>query len=152
MHPRDHHVEKSTVSEVDCIIGDDDGLLITVATEDEAVVRAVYRVPVSTGRIFCVIKDKEYPVLDVATFGLGLEVYDPWEFQVGAKMSGVRIIFPDRVFVVDAEIVHVSPHDGDKIVCGLRVMSSVDTDYAECMGRILTEIKSMVFTSPDSTA
>ncbi len=149
----DPHIEKSSASETGCLVDDDEGLVLSAESEDETVVRTVYRVPVIAGLASCTIKDKVYPVLDLSTYGLGLEILDPREFQVGARTNGVRITFDDRVFVVDAEIVHVSPHNGDKIVCGLRVLSAVDTDYADCMRRILAEMKASVFTnSPDSAA
>ena len=149
----DPHVERTTAAETDCIVGDEEGLLLSAESEDETVVRTVYRVPVNAGLASCAIKEKVYPVLDLSTYGLGLEILDPREFQVGARTNGVRITFTDRVFVVDAEIVHVSPHNGDKIVCGLRVLSALDTDYADCMQRILAEMKASVFTnSPDSAA
>lgn len=128
------------------ITSDDGGLVITPAI-DESIIRTMYRVPLPVGQVSCSIKGKDYAVLDLSTYGLGLEVPEPQEFHIGTQIQGARICFADRVFEVNVEIVHVSPHDGDRIACGLRVLSAADTDYADCMERILLEIKSRMFTS-----
>ncbi|GAB1410085.1 hypothetical protein MASR1M90_12390 [Desulfovibrionales bacterium] len=129
------------------VVSDDGELVITMATDDETVARTVYRVPIPAGLVSCTIRGKKYAVLDLSPYGVGLDMPDPQEFHVGTQIHGVHVCFAERVFEVHVEVVHISPHNGDGIICGLRVLSAADTEYAACMERILLEIKSRLFTT-----
>lgn len=128
--------------------GDDDGLIIS-CEDVEPVVRKSFRVPLEEGLVTCTLKGKSYNAVDLSMYGAGLRIYDPEEFVIGETISSCSITFSDRTFLVDVQIIHISPREGEKLVCGLQIIHTHDAGYVDWMTRVIAEMKAAMLTPKD---
>ena len=125
--------------------GEDSSLLID--NEDKKVVRKSFRVPVPQGLVTMNHGGLNHSVKDLSMYGIGLAVTGPDAFTVGSILEGVQIIFPDRSFHVDVRIVHISPYEGETLICGMEIINTHDSGYIDWMTRVMGEIKTSVLSS-----
>lgn len=125
--------------------GEDSSLLID--NEDKKVVRKSFRVPVPQGLVTMNHGGLNHSVKDLSMYGIGLSVTSPDAFTVGSILEGVQIIFPDRSFHVDVRIVHISPYEGETLICGMEIINTHDSGYIDWMTRVMGEIKTSVLSS-----
>ena len=103
--------------------GEDSSLLIASGNEDKKVVRKSFRVPVPHGLVTMNHGGLKHSVKDLSMYGIGLAVTSPNAFTVGNILEGVQIVFPDRSFHVDVRIVHISPYEGETLICGMEIIN-----------------------------
>lgn len=127
--------------------GEDSSLLISCEKEDKKVVRKSFRVPVPRGLVTMSHGGLSHSVKDLSMYGIGLAVTSPDAFTVGSILEGVQITFPDRSFHVDVRIVHISPYEGETLICGMEIVNTHDSGYIDWMTRVMSEIKTSVLAS-----
>lgn len=127
--------------------GEDSSLLIACDNEGKKVVRKSFRVPVPKGLVTMNHNGLKHSVKDLSMYGIGLSVTSPDAFVIGSILEGVQIIFPDRSFHVDVRIVHISPYEGETLICGMEIINTHDSGYIDWMTRVVSEIKSSVLSS-----
>jgi hypothetical protein len=127
--------------------GDDSSLLIACESEGKKVVRKSFRVPVPQGLVTMNHGGMRHSVKDLSMYGIGLAVTDPATFVIGEVLEGVLITFPDRSFHVDVRIVHISPYEGETLICGMEIVNTHDSGYIDWMTRVMSEIKTSVLSS-----
>lgn len=125
----------------------DSDLLIVSDNEERAVVRQSFRVPVPEGMVTFAYAGQTYTVIDLSMYGVGVSVNSPDAFVIGDTLEKAHITFPDTTFSVDTEIIHISPHSGDTLLCGMEIIRTHDTGFVDWMTRVITEIKSTVLAS-----
>ncbi|NLV96382.1 MAG: hypothetical protein GX043_03465 [Desulfovibrionales bacterium] len=126
---------------------DDSELLIVNDNEDHTVVRQSFRVPVPSGMVTFGHAGKRYTVIDLSMYGIGVAVDAPDAFIVGDVIQKSEIVFPDASFSVDVEIIHISPHPTEALLCGMEIVHTHDSGFIDWMTRVIAEIKSTLFTS-----
>ncbi|NCD23981.1 MAG: PilZ domain-containing protein [Deltaproteobacteria bacterium] len=131
------------------VLSDDDAGLIITCDEPEPIVRKSFRVPLDKGVVTCAVKGKSYNAVDLSMYGLGLEVPDPEEFRIGEDIPSVSIQFSDKSFLVDVRVVHISPHGGDSLICGMQIVHTHDAGYVDWMTRVIAEMKAAMLTIKD---
>lgn len=141
-------VSETESLDIPTLSGDDAGLLIT-CEDVEPIVRKSFRVPLDEGMVTCVLKGKSYNVADLSMYGLGLAVLDPEDFRVSEVISSASIQFSDKAFLVDVRVIHISPHDGDRLICGLQIVHTHDAGYVDWMTRVIAEMKAAMLTLKD---
>lgn len=109
--------------------------------EDKNIVRKSFRVPVPRGMVTLTYNEQEHPVRDLSMYGVGLTVTRPDIFTVGSILEGVCITFPDRTFLVDIRVVHISAFEGEALLCGMEIINTHDSGYIDWMTRVIAEIK-----------
>ncbi len=124
--------------------GDDSSLLIDCENEGKHVVRKAFRVPIPYGLVTLNTGGLMYIVKDLSMYGVGLSVTSPDDFSVGNVLKSVQIVFPDKTFLVDVRVVHVSAHEGDSLICGMEIIHTHDSGYIDWMTRVISEIKTSV--------
>lgn len=127
--------------------GEDSSLLIASGNEDKKVVRKSFRVPVPHGLVTMNHGGLKHSVKDLSMYGIGLAVTSPNAFTVGNILEGVQIVFPDRSFHVDVRIVHISPYEGETLICGMEIINTHDSGYIDWMTRVMSEIKTSVLST-----
>ncbi|PKN40381.1 MAG: hypothetical protein CVU60_16230 [Deltaproteobacteria bacterium HGW-Deltaproteobacteria-18] len=127
--------------------GEDSSLLIACDNEGKKVVRKSFRVPVPHGLVTMSHNGLKHSVKDLSMYGIGLSVTSSDAFVIGSILEGVQIVFPDRSFHVDVRIVHISPYEGDTLICGMEIINTHDSGYIDWMTRVVSEIKSSVLSS-----
>ncbi len=127
--------------------GEDSSLLIASGNEDKKVVRKSFRVPVPHGLVTMNHGGLKHSVKDLSMYGIGLAVTSPNAFTVGNILEGVQIVFPDRSFHVDVRIVHISPYEGETLICGMEIINTHDSGYIDWMTRVMGEIKTSVLST-----
>ncbi len=127
--------------------GDDSSLLIASGNDEKKVVRKSFRVPVPHGLVTMNHGGLKHSVKDLSMYGIGLAVTSPDAFTVGNILEGVQIVFPDRSFHVDVRIVHISPYEGETLICGMEIINTHDSGYIDWMTRVMSEIKTSVLSS-----
>lgn len=130
-------------------LSDNDAGLIISCEEVAPIVRKSFRVPLEGGMVTCVLKGKSYNAVDLSMYGIGLEVLDPEDFHIGEVIPSVSIQFSDKSFLVDIRVIHISPHEGDKLICGLQIVHTHDAGYVDWMTRVITEMKAAMLTIKD---
>lgn len=126
---------------------DDSSLLIACEKEEKKVVRKSFRVPVPHGLVTLSFEGQKHPVKDLSMYGVGLSVSRPDAFAVGSVLEGVQITFPDRSFLVDIRVVHISAYEGDTLLCGMEIIHTHDSGYIDWMTRVVSEIKTSVLST-----
>jgi hypothetical protein len=124
--------------------GDDSSLLIACEKEGKHVVRKSFRVPIPPGLVTLDHGGERHQVKDLSMYGVGLSVTSPDDFSVGMVLENVRITFPDKTFLVDVRIVHISAYEGDSLICGMEIIHTHDSGYIDWMTRVISEIKTSV--------
>ena len=127
--------------------GEDSSLLIASGNEEKKVVRKSFRVPVPQGLVTMNHGGLKHSVKDLSMYGIGLAVASHDAFIVGTILEGVQIVFPDQSFHVDVRIVHISPYDGETLICGMEIVNTHDSGYIDWMSRVMSEIKTSVLSS-----
>ncbi|MGE4442025.1 MAG: PilZ domain-containing protein [Desulfomicrobium sp.] len=127
--------------------GENTGLLIAGGNEEKKIVRKSFRVPVPKGLVTMNHGGMSHCVKDLSMYGIGLAVASPDAFTVGSILEGVQIVFPDRSFHVDVRIVHISPYEGEMLICGMEIVHTHDSGYIDWMTRVMSEIKTTVLSS-----
>ncbi len=140
---------ESVGHDIGTCVDDDDGLIITCEDAAEPVVRKTFRVPMDEGVVSCEVQGKSYSVADLSMYGVGLRVFDPEDFRIGEVIPRGRIEFSDQAFLVDVQVIHVSPRDGDQLVCGLHIVHTHDAGYVDWMTRVIAEMKAAMLTPKD---
>ena len=110
-------------------------------TEDGKIVRQSIRVPVPPGMVNFDYQGQRYIILDLAMYGIGIEVQSPDIFQVGDVLQQTKIVFPDTLFSVDVAVIHNTVHDLGSFICGLQIVQTHDSGYIAWMSRVIEEIK-----------
>lgn len=141
--------EESVDRDIGTCVNDEDGLIITCEDAVEPVVRKTFRVPMDEGVASCAVQGNSYSVVDLSMYGVGLRILDPEDFRIGEVIPRGSIEFSDRSFLVDVQVIHVSPHDGDQLVCGLRIVHTHDAGYVDWMTRVIAEMKAAMLTPKD---
>jgi hypothetical protein len=126
---------------------DEGSLLIACENEGKTVVRKSFRVPVPAGLVTLDHGGRKHLVKDLSMYGVGLSVTSPDAFTIGDILESVRITFPDRTFLVDVRVVHISPYEGDTLICGMEITHTHDSGYIDWMTRVISEIKTSVLSS-----
>lgn len=126
---------------------EDSSLLIACDNDGKKVVRKSFRVPVPHGLVTMNHDGLKHSVKDLSMYGIGLSVKSPDAFVVGSVLNDVQIVFPDRSFHVDVRIVHISPYEGETLICGMEIVHTHDSGYIDWMTRVVSEIKSSVLSS-----
>ncbi|MDY0227948.1 PilZ domain-containing protein [Desulfomicrobium apsheronum] len=126
---------------------EDSSLLIACDNDGKKVVRKSFRVPVPHGLVTMNHDGLKHSVKDLSMYGIGLSVTSPDAFVVGSVLNDVQIVFPDRSFHVDVRIVHISPYEGETLICGMEIVHTHDSGYIDWMTRVVSEIKSSVLSS-----
>lgn len=126
---------------------EDSSLLIACDNDGKKVVRKSFRVPVPHGLVTMNHDGLKHSVKDLSMYGIGLSVTSPDAFVVGSVLNDVQIVFPDRSFHVDVRIVHISPYEGETLICGMEIINTHDSGYIDWMTRVVSEIKSSVLSS-----
>lgn len=126
---------------------EDSSLLIACDNDGKKVVRKSFRVPVPHGLVTMNHDGLKHSVKDLSMYGIGLSVTSPDAFVVGSVLNDVQIVFPDRSFHVDVRIVHISPYEGETLICGMEIVNTHDSGYIDWMTRVVSEIKSSVLSS-----
>ena len=85
-------------------------------------------------------------------YGVGLAVTSPDAFSVGSVLQSVQITFPDRTFLVDVRVVHISAYEGDSLICGMEIIHTHDSGYIDWMTRVISEIKTSVLSTVKKTS
>ncbi|KAF5048312.1 hypothetical protein DSECCO2_451360 [anaerobic digester metagenome] len=124
--------------------GDDASLLIASENEEKHFVRKAFRVPIPQGLVTLDHGGRKHAVKDLSMYGVGLAVTSPDDFSVGAVLESVRVTFPDKTFLVDVRVVHISPYEGDSLICGMEIIHTHDSGYIDWMTRVISEIKTSV--------
>lgn len=124
--------------------GDDSSLLIACEKEGKHVVRKSFRVPIPAGLVILDHGGHKHQVKDLSMYGVGLSVTSPDDFSIGSVLEGVRISFPDRTFLVDVRVVHITGNEGDSLICGMEIIHTHDSGYIDWMTRVISEIKTSV--------
>lgn len=124
--------------------GDDSSLLIASENEEKHFVRKSFRVPIPQGLVTLDHGGRKHAVKDLSMYGVGLAVTSPDDFSVGAVLESVRITFPDKTFLVDVRVVHISAYEGDSLICGMEIIHTHDSGYIDWMTRVISEIKTSV--------
>ena len=124
--------------------GDDSSLLIACENEGKHFVRKSFRVPIPQGLVTLDHGGQRHAVKDLSMYGVGLSVTSPDDFIIGAVLESVRITFPDQTFLVDVRVVHISPYEGDSLICGMEIVNTHDSGYIDWMTRVISEIKTSV--------
>ena len=124
--------------------GDDSSLLIACEKEGKHVVRKSFRVPIPAGLVTLDHGGRQHQVKDLSMYGVGLAVTSPDDFSIGMVLESVRITFPDRTFLVDVRVVHISGNGGDSLICGMEIIHTHDSGYIDWMTRVISEIKTSV--------
>jgi hypothetical protein len=101
-------------------------------------------VPIPQGLVTLDHGGRKHAVKDLSMYGVGLAVTSPDDFSVGAVLESVRITFPDKTFLVDVRVVHISPYEGDSLICGMEIIHTHDSGYIDWMTRVISEIKTSV--------
>jgi hypothetical protein len=107
--------------------GDDSSLLIACEKEGKHVVRKSFRVPIPPGLVTLDHGGERHQVKDLSMV-----------------LENVRITFPDKTFLVDVRIVHISAYEGDSLICGMEIIHTHDSGYIDWMTRVISEIKTSV--------
>ncbi len=115
--------------------------VFSMDNEDKNIVRKSFRVPVPHGMVTLTYNEQEHPVRDLSMYGVGLSVTKPDTFAVGSVLEGVSITFPDKTFLVDIRVVHISAFTGDTLLCGMEIINTHDSGYIDWMTRVIAEIK-----------
>jgi hypothetical protein len=126
---------------------EDSSLLIACDNDGKKVVRKSFRVPVPHGLVTMNHDGLKHSVKDLSMYGIGLSVTSPDAFVIGSVLNDVQIVFPDRSFHVDVRIVHISPYEGETLICGMEIVNTHDSGYIDWMTRVVSEIKSSVLSS-----
>ena len=124
--------------------GDDSSLLIACENEGKHIVRKSFRVPIPHGLVTLDSGGRKHNVKDLSMYGVGLSVTSPDAFKVGEVLDSVRIVFPDKTFLVDVRVVHISAYEGDTLICGMEIINTHDSGYIDWMTRVISEIKTSV--------
>lgn len=124
--------------------GDDSSLLIASENEEKHFVRKSFRVPIPQGLVTLNHGGRKHAVKDLSMYGVGLAVTRPDDFNVGAVLESVQITFPDKTFLVDVRVVHISAYEGDSLICGMEIIHTHDSGYIDWMTRVISEIKTSV--------
>lgn len=132
--------------------GDDSSLLIACENEGKHFVRKSFRVPIPHGLVTLDHGGQRHAVKDLSMYGVGLSVTSPDDFTIGAVLEGVRITFPDKTFLVDVRVVHISPYEGDSLICGMEIVNTHDSGYIDWMTRVISEIKTSVLGAVSKTS
>jgi len=127
--------------------GEDSSLLIACEKEGKKIVRKSFRVPVPQGLVTMDHGGLKHSVKDLSMYGIGLSVTSPEAFSVGSLLEGVQITFPDRTFHVDVRVVHISPYEGETLICGMEIVNTHDSGYIDWMTRVMSEIKTSVLST-----
>ena len=127
--------------------GDDSSLLIACENEGKHFVRKSFRVPIPQGLVTLNHGGRKHAVKDLSMYGVGLAVTSPDDFSIGTVLEGVEIVFPDKTFHVDVRVVHISPYEGDSLICGMEIINTHDSGYIDWMTRVISEIKTSVLSS-----
>ena len=130
-------------------LADDEAGLIISCEEVEPNVRKSFRVPLDQGMVTCVLNNKKYDTADLSMYGVGLHITDPEDFRIGEIISSARIEFPDRSFEVDVRVVHISPREGGKLICGMQIVQTHDAGYIDWMSRVIAEMKAAMLSVSD---
>jgi hypothetical protein len=132
--------------------GDDPSLLIACEGESKHVVRKSFRVPIPHGLVTLDHGGRQHVVKDLSMYGVGLAVTSPDAFSVGSVLQSVQITFPDRTFLVDVRVVHISAYEGDSLICGMEIIHTHDSGYIDWMTRVISEIKTSVLSTVKKTS
>lgn len=124
--------------------GDDSSLLIACENEGKHIVRKSFRVPIPLGLVTLDSGGRKHNVKDLSMYGVGLSVTSPDAFKVGEVLDSVQIVFPDKTFLVDVRVVHISAYEGDTLICGMEIINTHDSGYIDWMTRVISEIKTSV--------
>ena len=124
--------------------GDDSSLLNACENKRKHVVRKAIRVPIPYGLVTLSSGGRKHIVKDLSMYGVGLSVTSPDDFSVGSVLESVQIVFPDKTFLVDVRVVHVSACEGGSLVCGMEIIHTHDSGYIDWMTRVISEIKTSV--------
>lgn len=127
--------------------GDDSSLLIACENEGKHVVRKSFRVPIPHGLVTLSTGGRKHNVKDLSMYGVGLAVTRPDDFMVGDVLDSVQIVFPDKTFLVDVRVVHISAYEGDALICGMEIINTHDSGYIDWMTRVISEIKTSVLST-----
>lgn len=126
---------------------DDAELLIVGDADERTVVRQSFRVPVPPGMVSFAHGGQTYPIIDLSMYGIGVGIETPDAFVIGNMVQEAKIIFPDASFSVDVEIIHISPHPTEVLLCGMKIVHTHDSGFIDWMTRVIAEIKTAIFAS-----
>jgi hypothetical protein len=115
----------------------------------EDVVRRSYRYPLARGEGQVRVQDHVWPIVDVASWGLGLAVTDPEGIEPGAVLRGI-VELEDRCFEVEMEVVHLSADVGEALRCGVIVRTEASAEYAAFVQDFLTRRRATLVEQEES--
>ncbi len=109
-------------------------------TDPELLIRQSFRIPVEQSDEFNVqINSRSYDLFNLGYEGFCVHVKEEEQFALGQRLDPIRLTFNELSFTVSGIVVHVSPSETGRHLCGIKM---IDLDR-----QTLTGIKEYVQTS-----
>lgn len=106
------------------------------------IVRKSFRIPVEDSRkVWVVIDDTQYTVLDISVGGIGIALKKSSVFCVDQVLTGCRLnIFNESITDLSGRIIHFSSDTGKKWQCGLQWIDMKENSVNQ-ISKILLKMK-----------
>ncbi len=106
--------------------------------------RETFRLPVLEGHEIRVVVDGEsFPLLDMGSRGIGIQLTDPDRFVRGERLAHVVILIGDDKFAMKGKVVHVTK-EKDLVVCGI-ALKGMDEETETRLQSFLQQHRKLYF-------